>query len=181
MLLTLQREGPIGRYRLKEVIGLLDHEGVVRQMLVDFQDHGYVAASRSGCTLTEEGKTLLEEELSAHHIAAIKRFDAPLLTAGSVGVAVHLRQRAHRVRSAMKIRDIAVRTGALGATVILVKDTQLRVPSVSPMFFTDHPELGAKIHEAFRLKDGDVVVVIGAEEAWRGFEAALTIARALSR
>jgi predicted transcriptional regulator len=181
MLLMVQREGPIGRYRLKEVVGLSDHEGVVRQMLADFQEQGHVAASRSGCTLTDEGHTLLAEALNAHHIAAIKRFDIPLLTPGPIGVAVHLRKRASRVRSAMKIRDLAVRAGALGATVITFKDEKLRVPSVSPAFFENYPDLGAKIHDAFRLEDDDVIAVISAEEAWRGFEASLTIARALSR
>lgn len=181
LLLMLEREGPIGRYRLKEVVGLPEHEGVVRQMLADLQAEGYVSASRSGCTLTREGNTLLAEVLNAHHIAAIKRFDLPLLTPGPIGVAVHLRKRANQVGSAMKVRDIAVRGGALGATVILFQDEKLTVPSVSPDFFDDHPDLGEKIHEAFRLKEDDVVAVISADDAWRGFEASITIARNLAQ
>ena len=181
MLLMLGREGPIGRYRLKKVLGLSEREGVVRQMLADLQEQGYVSASRSGCKLTSKGTALLEKGLNAHHIAAIKLFDIPLLTPGPIGVAVHLRNRANRVRSAMKVRDMAVRGGALGATVILFENDKLTVPSVSPDFFEDHPDLVEKIHEAFHLEDDDVVAVISAEEAWRGFEASIIIARTLSQ
>lgn len=56
MLLVLSWEGPIGRYRLKHVIGLSEHEGLVKQMLADLQKQGYISARKSGCTLTEKEK-----------------------------------------------------------------------------------------------------------------------------
>ena len=56
MLLILDREGPIGRYRLKKFLGLSKHEGLVRQMLKELKIRGYILANKSGSVLTEIGK-----------------------------------------------------------------------------------------------------------------------------
>jgi len=37
LLLIIQREGPIGRYRLKTLLEMADREGVVRAMLEEYQ------------------------------------------------------------------------------------------------------------------------------------------------
>lgn len=179
MLLILNREGPVGRYRLKEMIGLSEHEGVVRQMLANLQRQGYTSASRSGCALTQKGKALLEKSLRAHHIAAIKTFDSPILKAGPISIGSHLKNMADKIELAMEIRDIAVRGGATGATIILFKEGKLSIPSVRPDFLSEHPNLAKKIRESFNLEDNDVVVIVSAEDEWRGFEASITIARTL--
>lgn len=70
MLWILKRKSPIGRYRLKYMLGLSEHEGVVRQMLEEFQKQGYVSASRSGCVLTDRGKSFLENRLRSYYISA---------------------------------------------------------------------------------------------------------------
>ena len=51
MLLVLNRKGQMGRYRLKEVIGLSEHEGLVKQMLVGLQKQGCISASKLGCSI----------------------------------------------------------------------------------------------------------------------------------
>ena len=181
MLQILNREGPIGRYRLKDIIGLSEHEGVVRQMLANLQKQGNISAGRSGCTLTKKGKTLLEKRLKANHIMDIKTFDSPILRAGPVSIGVHLQNMADKIGSAMEIRDVAVRGGATGATIILFKEGELSIPSVHPDFLSEHPNLAKKIRESFNLEDNDVVVIVSAEDEWRGFEASITIANALSQ
>lgn len=179
-LLILDRWGPIGRYRLKDMIGLSDNEGVVRRMLASLQKQGHISASKSGCTLTQKGKALLEKRLRAHHIVDLRAFDSPILKAGPVTIGVHLQNRVDRIGSAMEIRDTAVRGGATGATIIFFKEGKLSIPSVHPDFLSEHPNLAKKIHESFHLEEKDVVVVVSAEDEWKGFEATLTIANVLS-
>lgn len=181
MLLIMNREGPIGRYHLKDLLDLSEREGVVRQMLASLQKQGHVSASRSGCTLTQKGKALLEGRLKALNIMDIKTFDFPVLRAGPISIGVHLQNRADKVGSAMEIRDIAVRAGATGATIIFFKKGKLNIPSVHPDFLSEYPNLAQKIRESFDLGENDVIVVVSAEDEWRGFEASITIADALSK
>ena len=178
MLQILNREGPIGRYRLKDIMGLSEHEGLVRQMLVDLQKQGYISASKSGCVLTQNGKTLLVKRLKALHIADIKPFDSPIFKAGPVSIGLHLQNRADKIDSAMKTRDIAIRGGATGATVILFKEGKLSIPSTHPDYLSEKLNLAKKIRESFNLEDNDVIVIVSAEDEWRSFEASITIAKA---
>ena len=106
MLLISNREGPIGRYHLKDIMGLSEHEGLVRQMLVDLRKQGYSSTSKSGCVLTQNGKTLLMKRLKVLHIADIKPFDSPIFQAGPVSIGLHLQNRADKIDSAMKIREV---------------------------------------------------------------------------
>ena len=179
LLLIVDREGPIGRYRLKDMLGLSGHEGSVRQMLVNLQSQGYLSPSRSGCILTSTGTTFLESRLASKHIAAIKRVGAQLLTVGPVTLGVHLRNRADYIESAMDLRDLAVRGGATGATILLFKEGELSIPSVHPDFLSDHPNLIKDLQEIFTLEEDDVIALISAEDEWIGIEAAITLAGAL--
>ena len=179
MMLMLNREGPIGRYRLKDIIGLAEHEGLVKQMLAGLQKQGYISASKMGCTLTQKGKTLLNKRLKALNITAIKPFDSPILRTEPASIGLHLQNRADKIDSAMKIRDIAVRGGATGATIILFKEGEFSIPSVPPDFLSENPNLDKKVHESFNLQENDVIVIVSADDEWRGFEASITIAKAL--
>jgi len=180
MLLALGREGPIGRYRLKELIGLSEHEGWVKQMLANLQKQKYVSSSKTGCTLTEKGKILLENRLKTLHIVDIKPFDLPLLKAGPVSVGLHLQNTADKIGLAIELRDIAVRGGATGATITFFKEGKLSVPSVYPDFLSENPSLLKKIQDFFNPEDNDVIAIVSAEDEWRGFEASITVAKALS-
>jgi len=179
MLLILNREGPVGRYRLKDMIDLAEHEGLVRQMLADLQKQGCISASKSGCALTQKGKTLLKKRLEALYIADIKPFDSPILRTEPASIGLHLQNRADKIDSAMKIRDIAVRGEATGATIILFKEGKLSIPSVPPDFLSENLSLVKKVHESFNLKENAVIVIVSADDKWRGFEASITIAKAL--
>jgi hypothetical protein len=162
------------------MLGLSGHEGSVRQMLVNLQSQGYLSASRSGCTLTPTGTTFIEARLASKHIAAIKMVDAQLLTVGPVTLGVHLQNRADHIKSVMSLRDLAVRGGATGATILLFKEGELSLPSVHPDFLSEHPKLIKDLQEIFTLEEDDVIALISAENEWTGIEAAITLADALS-
>jgi hypothetical protein len=118
--------------------------------------------------------------LKTQDIVTIKPFDSPILRAGPVNLGVHLRNSADKIGSAMVIRDIAIRAGATGATVVLFKEGKPRITSVHPEFFLEHPNLARNICEVFDFENNDVVVMVSAEDKWKGLEASLTIASFLS-
>ncbi len=180
LLIIVDRAGPIGRYQLKDLLGLSDHEGTVRRMLVHLQKQGYLIASRSGCSLTPSGNAFLEARLTAIGIAAIKPVDLHPLTMAAVTLGVHLPNKAHQIESAMRLRDLAIRGGATGATILLFKDGALSIPSVHPDFLSAHPTLRKTLHDIFTLEENDVLAVISADDEWTGVEAALTLASVLT-
>lgn len=178
-LLVLNQKSPIGRYRLKAALGLSEHEGLVKQMLVELQKQGYISANKSGCTLTQNGKTLLWRRLKDFHIKEIKAFDLPPFRAGSVSIGLHLENMADKIGSAMAIRDDAIRGGATGATIIFFKEGKLCIPSVNSNFLSENPALIKKMQDSFKLEDNDVIAIVSAEDEWKGFEASITVAKTL--
>jgi len=181
MLLILNREGPVGRYRLKDLMKLSEHEGLIRQMLADLQKQGHISASKTGCILTQNGKISLEKRLKLLNIVDIKPFDSPILKTGLISIGVHLQNMAYKIGSVINTRDIAIRGGATGATIILFNKGKLSVPSVHPDFLSENPGLIKKIQDSFKLEDNDVVTIVSADDEWQGYEASITIANALSK
>jgi len=180
MLLFLNFGGPIGRYRLKEMLGLSDREGVVKRMLSDLQRSGYVSSGRPGSKLTVKGEKFLKQRLNAYSIADVKDLSLQPLETGPTSFIVHLRGRAEAIISGMNERDAAVRAGALGATVLTFKNGMLSVPTVYHNLSSKYPDLAKRIYESFSLADGDALIVASAENQWRALEGVLAAAKALA-
>ena len=148
-------------------------------MLTDLGKQSYVLSSKSGCSLTEKGKALLEKRLRSYSIVDIKPFYDSILTTSPISIGLHIQNKADKIDSAMKLRDLGVRGGAVGTTIILYKDDKLTIPSINEDFFSKQPTLANKINEAFSLENNDILAVISAKDEWRGIEASITIAKAL--
>jgi len=176
LLWILNQEGPIGRYRLKELLDLSEHEGIVREMLNDLKKENFIVAKRLGCSLTEKGKTFFADQVKVRNIVSIKTLESTILTEQPISLGVHLRNQADKIVSTMDIRDIAVRGGASGATILLFKQDRITIPSVHPDFLSKHPSVAKNIRNSFDLSDNDVVAIIYAEDKWKGVEAAITLA-----
>ena len=180
MLLFLNFEGPIGRYRLKEMLGLSEREGVVKRMLSDLQRGGYVSSGRPGSKLTVKGERLLKQRLNSYSIADVKDLSLQPLETGPTSFVVHLRGKASAITSGVEERDAAVRAGAVGATVLTFRDGVLSVPTVYRDVSSKHPDLAEQIYQSFSLADGDALIIASAENRWRALEGALAAARVLA-
>jgi predicted transcriptional regulator len=180
LLLIIQREGPIGRYRLKTLLEMTVHEGIVRHMLTEYQAAGIITSSRQGAALTPQGHDHLQQLLHQYRILNIQHLTIPLMSTTPSTLGVHLLDCADKITSAMNIRDIAIRGGATSATVVTYRDEALTIPAVDPTFITNNPTLTRQLHTAFTLKPNDVILLISAESDWRGLEAALHIAASLT-
>ncbi|MFQ6075420.1 MAG: DUF4443 domain-containing protein [Candidatus Bathyarchaeia archaeon] len=180
LLLALKLEGPIGRYRLKEVLSLTEHEGLVRLMLEDLKNGGYASSSRAGSELTEDGERLLRTSLDGYGIVEIRDVDLEPLNVGPESVALHVRDRWIKVRSPISMRDAAVRAGAAGGMVIRYRSGHLEVPSVYPDLSEEHPELTKELLKLFDLSNGDTLIIGLSDDRWRALEGALSAAGVLS-
>jgi len=179
MLLCLKFEGPIGRYRLKEMLGLTEHEGLVKMMLTDLRKEGYVSTSKLGSKLTVKGQKILDRRLKAYNIVDIKDFDILDLKTGPFTIGIQIRGKADKIRFGVEQRDIAVRAGAKGATVLTFKEEVLGLPPMWDDLSSRYPELAAKILEKYNLINGDIIIFVSAENRWRALEGALATALSL--
>lgn len=180
LLLIIQREGPIGRYRLKTLLEMSLHEGIVRHMLKEYQSTGIITSSRQGARLTARGQEHLQQLLRQYRILDIQQLAIPLMSSHPTTLGIHLQDCANQITSAMEIRDIAVRGGATSATVVIFRDKALIIPAVDSTFVSDNPVFNRQIHDSFFLQPNDVIVLISADSYWRGLEAAIHVAAKLT-
>lgn len=180
LLLLIQREGPIGRYRLKTLLGMAMHEGIVRHMLEEYQVQSYLTSTRQGASLTPRGQDHLQTLLRQYRIRDIQKIAIPLMSAYPITIGVHLDNCADRITSAMDLRDKAVRGGATGATIIIYRNDVLTIPTVDPLFIAKNPTFTNQLKATFALKPNDMIVLISADTDWKGLEAAVHVAVSLS-
>lgn len=91
-----------------------------------------------------------------------------------VSLSLHFQNSANKIDSTLEIRDIAVREGSTGATIIILKEGELYVPSVQPDFLSENPRRIIKIQDTFKLENDDVIAIISADGEWQGFEASMS-------
>ena len=180
MLLLLKLEGPVGRYRLKHMLGMTEHEGVVKLMLADLRRNSHISADRLGSKLTVKGEELLDQRLKDYSIETIEDVNIPPLEAGLVSVGIHLKGKADAIQSGIEQRDATVRAGATGATILTYKDGVLGIPKVYRDISSEYPDLNDQIHRSFSLVDRDVLIITSAKDRWKALEGALAAAKILA-
>lgn len=179
LLLLLKLEGPLGRYRLKGMLDLAEHEGVVRLMLSDLCKSGYVKAVRTGCAITAKGLKALDKSLQKYSINTVRPLDLTSFHIEPSNMGVLISSKANLVMNGMEQRDASVRAGARGAIVFTVKGKKLVIPPSYTDFAQQYPDLAKKIHEAFHPIEGDVLIVGFAATPWKALEGALAATLAL--
>lgn len=180
MLVTLKLEGPIGRYRLKNILELSEQEGLVRLMLFELKQKNLIKTSRAGCELTKKGGEFLKESLQKYGIVDIKEMNLDSFQIASESIIIQ--SRGHSVsRSVVTLRDVAVRAGASGAILITYEQGILKIPTVYSSLRNNHPNIVENLHKTLKLSDGDVIIVCFSRDKWRALEGGLSIAMCLSK
>ena len=83
-----------------------------------------------------------------------KAINAKELIVGKKDVAILVRNVANKVKFGIDERDAAIKTGSLGATVLVFRDNELKFP--------DQTKLRIKnidIYKLFEFKKGDVLII----------------------
>ncbi len=180
LLVFLRMEKMVGRYRLKGLLDVPQHEGVVRRMLKELSEKGWVRPTRSGSVLTNDGKACIEESLRQKGIVDVKEVDLRRMKVGPKSVAVLVRQRNYP-RSLLSLRDEAVKAGASGAVMFVHGNDDLNVPSVYKSLMHSYPMILDDLRGRFTLLDGDILIVGFAEAASKALTGALAIVMTLDR
>ena len=146
---------PVGRIKLSKKVGL--GEGTTRTLLKHLRSEGMTQSSRSGISLSKEGKSLFSD-LRSKLSESVEVPSSPL-TVGAFNIAVLVRDSAPAIGSGMEQRDAAIKTGALGATTLVFSSSKLALPHGEENLSESMPELHDKLVDSFNPEENDVIIV----------------------
>jgi len=171
LALGLMAEKPVGRNKIAEELNI--GEGAVRTMLGRLRESGLVITSKAGCSLAGKGVKLWRECQSVLKKVEIGENELAL---GKYSFAALVKDSLHKVRSGVEQRDAAVKSGAKGATTVILKDRRLTIPSVSNDVAVDFPKAARQILERLHPQESDVIVIASADNLKQAEYSALAAA-----
>ena len=155
VLELVDKHGKIGRIRLSKEIKL--GEGITRTLLRHLKNEELIKSSRMGISLSEKGKSLFFE--LKNRISECKEIPRSPLTLGSYNIAILVRDTADVVKSGLEQRDIAIKSGATGATTLVFSGNKLSLPTDEENVPEKMPELHEKLVIQFNPTENDVIIV----------------------
>lgn len=155
VLHLLDREGVMGRSTLAKTMGL--GEGSVRSIIEILRRWDVVDIRQAGISLNENGRAFLRD-------ISMRMVDVPETgyVPGSFQQGLVVTGAADRVTDGMHQRDRGIIAGATGASVFVMKDDSLIMPTDWNMDYRD-PDFSREVRKV-GMCDGDVLVISGASE-----------------
>ena len=148
---------PLGRKSLASLLNI--GEGSTRTILNMLQEDGLIAVNKSGVTLTKEGAEAWKAVRMEIH-----SMDVSELTIGSRDCAVRVPGMAGSIKFGCEERDMAIRSGATGATTLICSNNMLIFPG---SYYPVDPKVEKALRERFSINDGDVIIIGTAPDAER--------------
>ena len=145
----------VGRIRLSKEVGL--GEGTTRTLLKHLKNEGITQSSRSGISFSEDGKKLFSD-LRSKLSEGVEVPSSPL-TVGEFNIAVLVRDSAQAVGSGMEQRDIAITSGASGATTLVFSGNKLSMPTCEQNVPESVPILHDELVTKLNPNQNDVIIV----------------------
>ena len=163
-LLAIGDSKMIGRQALAGEIGL--GEGVVRTILKKLTASKYVETIASGCRLTHLGRQVHDELRRV--LSQVVFLDARSLSVGTTQASVRVKGGGRRLGNGIAQRDAAILVGAAGATTYTIRAGKFAIPGGSRNCERDFPSPAwKKLRSEFQLREGDAVVLCGADDTQR--------------
>jgi predicted transcriptional regulator len=151
----ITRNGNVGRIRLSKKLGL--GEGTTRTLLKHLKNEGIIHASRRGISLSEKGKQLFSDLRTK--LSESVEVPRSRLTVGPFNIAILVRGSAQAVKSGMEQRDVAIKSGASGATTLIFSNNKLSMPAREDDISTSMPSLYHQLVSRFKPKENDTIIV----------------------
>jgi len=151
--LWVLEQGKISRKALSQKLGI--GEGSTRSILNHFLKRKIVKITQQGCSLTNAGRAVLSEIKRA--VIRVLRVRGSPITFNQPAFGIHLKGLAHKLNKGLEERDEAIRAGAFGATVLIVKKGRFAFPGLKINDFAR--EVAKELKENFSSKDGDVLIL----------------------
>jgi hypothetical protein len=166
----------IGRQALAKETGV--GPGAVRTILKKLTESRYVETIASGCRLTSLGRQVHAQ--LRRILSQVVFLDAASLSVGRVQASARVKGGGRRLGSGIEQRDAAILVGASGATTYAIRNGRFTIPGGSRNCEKDFPSPAWRVlRSELQLREGDAVVLCGAEDAQKArvgtVSAALTL------
>ncbi|MEK6954906.1 MAG: DUF4443 domain-containing protein [Candidatus Micrarchaeota archaeon] len=152
--LWILSQGEISRKSLSQKLAV--GEGSTRSILAHFSKKGLVRITKQGCTLTNRGLGFIHAiKKSVLKVSGVR--GSPI-TFNHPAFGIHLRALGRKLKKGLEERDEAIRAGASGATVLMVKKGRFAFPGSESNDFV-RGEVAKELKNEFNAQDGDVLIL----------------------
>lgn len=175
-ILFLAKKEPLGRFKLMKELGL--GEATVKTLLKNLVEGNLLKSTKRGVALTASGKKTLDK-IKRKMVFPI-RIDAKNYTdrglyKNKFDSVILVKNAVKKIRLGIEQRDIAIKSGAIGATTLIQKNGRIIFPSKC----LDVNEFGDYLKKHFKINDNDVIVICSAPSYKTAEYAALEVGLSL--
>jgi len=158
-ILAIGAAGAVGRGKLGSLVGL--GQGEVRTLIKRLKENDLILIQPDGCRLSRKGER--EFQRLREKIPWSSSVEARSLGIGVKCAAVLVRGAGRSVRKGIEQRDAAVRAGAIGAFTALFANGRFIIPGEGVDCEKDGPRGLWSAARAEVPREGDVLIVVGAD------------------
>jgi len=148
-LYFIAENSTLGRKSLASLLKI--GEGSTRTILNMLQEDGVIAINKNGVSFTKEGMSTWRALRME-----IQRISIPELTIGQSDCAVRVPGMAGNIKYGCEERDIAIKSGALGATTLICSNNMLIFPG---SYYPVDQRVENSIRDCFDVHDGDAIII----------------------
>ena len=131
--------------------------GSIKTLVKYLKTTDMIKTSNAGTILSEEGERIISQILQ--HIPKETSIPKSSLTVGKFNYAVLVKNIANSIRSGIEQRDIAIKSGATGATTLIFKDGKFLVPKTNFDALADELNMQKILMENLQPNDNDVIII----------------------
>ncbi|HEU5461614.1 MAG TPA: DUF4443 domain-containing protein [Nitrososphaeraceae archaeon] len=147
--------GHISRDLLRKELSL--GEGSIKTLIKHLKTTDMIKTSNAGTTLSEKGKKIVSQILQ--HIPKETIIPKSSITVGKFNYAVLVKNIANSIRSGIEQRDIAIKSGAIGATTLIFKDGKFLVPKTNFNALEEESKIQKVLVRNLGPNDNDVIII----------------------
>jgi len=147
--------GHISRDSLEKELSL--GGGSIKTLVKHLKTTDMIKTSNAGTILTEKGERIISQILL--HIPKETVIPQSSITVGKFNYAVLVKNIANSIHSGIEQRDIAIKSGATGATTLLYKDDKFLVPKTNYNALAEESKIQKVLVKNLGPNDNDVVII----------------------
>ncbi|HSL13149.1 MAG TPA: DUF4443 domain-containing protein [Nitrososphaeraceae archaeon] len=147
--------GHISRDLLRKELSL--GEGSIKTLVKQLKTTNMIMTSNAGTILTDTGEKLISQIL----LCIPKEIIIPKssITVGKFNYVVLVKNIANSIRSGIEQRDIAIKSGAMGATTLIFNDGKFLISGTNFNALVDELHVQKILIENLHPNDNDVIII----------------------
>ena len=131
--------------------------GSIKTLIKHLKTTDMIKTSNAGTILSEKGEKIILQILS--HIPKETIIPKSSITVGKFNYAVLIKNIANSIHSGIEQRDIAIKSGATGATTLIFKDGKFLVPKTNFNALADELNMQKILMGNLQPENNDVIII----------------------